>query len=1263
MDTIFSVRNEHLESFTPDEAVDLFRELLWAEATATGIGINLISVPSAITVADGGIDAEVVEGQPQGGQGLIKTGLTRYQIKTGSFSLSGTADIKDVLFRDGTSMLKPRIKSCLDSDGTLVVVLFGSDNPDTSDDQAKQKFIGILEEVEEKYTHSKIEIWRQNHLRGFLSRFPSLALRTTGRDHMYFQSHFSWASQDDMVREFQEGEAQRTLVESLRSNIRNANSAVHLRLWGEAGIGKTRLALEATRAEDLAPLVVYCDSADKFRDSDLMNELLREDNNFATILVVDECDPDSRSYIWNKFKHFDARIRVVSLYGEYDITTGDISYVQAPSLDKDQVVGILQSYDLPQDQAERWSEICSGSPRVAHVIGSNLVSNPQDLLRPLDTVNIWARYIEGGDPPNSDSVLNRQLVLRYIALFKRFGYGRPLITEAQAIARLVMKADPSITWTRFQEIIEDLRTKRILQGETTLYVTPRALHLWLWLDWWRYYGNFFDYKDFSEDLPPQLITWFGEMFQYAAGSPAASKVVEELLGPEGPFADEDFLQTRAGADFFLNLSLADPKSALAYLQRTVGSWNRQKLFEFSSGRTQVIWALRNIAVWRDLFPGAALLLLALAETENDFLISNNSSGEFKGLFAVGPGPVASTEAPPRDRWPILRDALRSPSRERRRLGIGACDSALESQHWTRFVGPENQGLRPGADLWRPETYGELWQAYRDVWMVLFASLDELDDDDRDLAVEVLLNRARGLATIDELSDMVLSSMRGLIADSRMDNKKILSEVVQILHYEGSELPVETKNQWELIRDELTGNDFSSLVKRYVGMDLLEDHFDEQGNQVDQVQPKLEQLARQTVDDPSLLGAQLDWIVTKEAPNGFPFGYELGMCDTNQILLPRLLQAQMRTAEEGTLYFLGGYLRAYKELDEDGWENLLDDLATGEETFSWVPELTLRSGRFSEKGARRILDLIDAGAIPVTQIRMFVFGGLVRDVSEEVFGNWMKQLLASSDASAFTTALQVFMTYYKDRTPHEPLPTGLTLDLLTREDLFESGPPGRFRNLSHTWAAIGKDFLRDHPKESLVIAEKMLLHWGQSGTIVERSCSEARMVIDDITRQFPSDVWSMVSKLVEQPTRTTSFHLRHWLRGDNMFRAGKSSMINVFPADRIWDWVDDNPFARAPLLAEFVPPALPEEGSDTCLAKELLIRYGDRKDVRIRLQINFDTEGWMGSQSAHFTRKKDKLLAVRDSESNPNVILWIDEYTESLNLGMERAVLEEERRGL
>jgi hypothetical protein len=41
MDTIFTVRNQDLERLSAQEAVDFFRELLWAEATSLGIGKTL----------------------------------------------------------------------------------------------------------------------------------------------------------------------------------------------------------------------------------------------------------------------------------------------------------------------------------------------------------------------------------------------------------------------------------------------------------------------------------------------------------------------------------------------------------------------------------------------------------------------------------------------------------------------------------------------------------------------------------------------------------------------------------------------------------------------------------------------------------------------------------------------------------------------------------------------------------------------------------------------------------------------------------------------------------------------------------------------------------------------------------------------------------------------------------------------------------------------------------------------------------------------
>ena len=89
-----------------------------------------------------------------------------------------------------------------------------------------------------------------------------------------------------------------------------------------------------------------------------------------------------------------------------------------------------------------------------------------------------------------------------------------------------------------------------------------------------------------------------------------------LLGPDGPFTDSEYLKTRLGSSFFLALSKADPGAGLGYLQRTVAAWDLDTRLSFTEGRRDVIYALQCIAIWRDLFCGAARLLLALAEAEN-----------------------------------------------------------------------------------------------------------------------------------------------------------------------------------------------------------------------------------------------------------------------------------------------------------------------------------------------------------------------------------------------------------------------------------------------------------------------------------------------------------------------------------------------------------------------------------------------------------------------------------------------------------------------
>ncbi|GAI46476.1 unnamed protein product, partial [marine sediment metagenome] len=202
-----------------------------------------------------------------------------------------------------------------------------------------------------------------------------------------------------------------------------------------------------------------------------------------------------------------------------------------------------------------------------------------------------------------------------------------------------------------------------------------------------------------------------------------------------------------------------------------------------TGRREVVWSLERIAIWRELFTGAAKILLALGEAENE-TYANNASGIFAELFSLGYGPLAPTEASPEERFPVLVDALESNSKEKRILALNACDQALESQHLSRTIGAEYQGLKKEPNLWTPKTYGELFDSYRRVWQLILDKLDFLQEEEQQRAVGILLDNSRGLTLISNLSDMVIDTVEELREKPFVSNKEVLKRVIEILHYDG-----------------------------------------------------------------------------------------------------------------------------------------------------------------------------------------------------------------------------------------------------------------------------------------------------------------------------------------------------------------------------------------------------------------------------------------------------------------------------------------------
>jgi len=339
----------------------------------------------------------------------------------------------------------------------------------------------------------------------------SLGLKTVNEmeKDIIFQSYNSWAMQDDMRGEFRRGVGQDRIISKIKGELLS-DEAIHIRICGATGIGKTRAVLEAVKSYGKEGLVAYCEWP-WLNKTSLLTEILTSTID-QLIIILDNCSVEKHLLYHKLSKHKMAK--VISISSEYGIIDGAIHF-EAQSLDSQQVAQIIRGYVSPGKELNDLVSLCSGSPRIAHTIGHNLANNPHDLLKSLDTVDVWTRYVAGCYDPHCTGVQYRLTVLRLLALFKSVNL---VDLTNEAFMRKITEADPLIDRARFLEIINSLRRAKILQGETTLSIIPKLLHIRLWDEFWKTHGNSFDYSEFTKGLPESMINSFCEMLDYISVS-------------------------------------------------------------------------------------------------------------------------------------------------------------------------------------------------------------------------------------------------------------------------------------------------------------------------------------------------------------------------------------------------------------------------------------------------------------------------------------------------------------------------------------------------------------------------------------------------------------------------------------------------------------------------------------------------------------------------------------------------------------------------
>ena len=1214
----FSVTNDDLNRLDPKAAVSLIRNMIHLEAFGSGIELSSINVSDNIYAKDGGIDGVVRNAPNNGICGIIKKGTTMYQVKSYK---SGPTErkIREILFNG--SELRAGMRDCFETGATLVVAFTGWDGPTVPPTRVEQDFLAQIEK--EGYPNARIEVWRQNTIIGFLKKFPSLQLSVKGLSGSPLHIHEKWSGMDDMRTQVHLGEKQHGFIRSMRAALRGPDRAP-IRVSGEPGIGKTRLVLEATKADDLRPAVVYFEKPSDLEERGFMSYVCGTDLPIEAILVVDECEFSDHASIWNKLKHNAPGILLVTIFIEDGRSA---QTMPAPPLEDGELEKIIKSYIGDDPNIRRWTEWCRPSPRAAHVIGHNLKNNPGDLLSPLEEVDVWGRYIAGKET-SKEKIGKQYQILLWLSLFRKFGFESPHDGEADRIAKIVELRE-GIPKGEFMGIVRDLRKSKILQGSTTLYIAPKLLHLYLWREWWKTYST--DMFPKEQDLVPQtgrnygdgdLSEWCLDMFAYAKTSPEAAEVVRKFLAPGGYMESDATLDTFLGANLFPIFGRADPTGALDYLKRTLCKRSMGDLLEFGAGRRAAVSFLERMASRGERVDDVARVLLKLAEAENE-AFGNNATGVFRGMFKMV-RPMAKPDYLIR----LLKGAMESDSASARKVAVGACSDALDDVGYA-FL-PEDDGIAPSPQPYEPTRDEKI--GYR---LQVLGMLRGRGGAMPEGAAEAVLLHAHPLILVPELADSVAEALEGVRADGKNDEELVecVSRMLSIC-----ELGEETAERLQAIMDGVSGSSFHSKMRRYVGMS---EHVDMISDSARENRKKEFGALAKAAADPKVLEPELEWLVTCDAAQGYQFGYELAGRDPKWRLLPRIMGAMKGAGTNGKSSFAGGYLRRVREKDAARWGAELDAVYESEKARWLLPSLVRMSG-VTDESVKKVMRGVRSGKFGCAAMDHVINSG---GVSAGTFTECIDLLAESEDGDAAFVAL----TLIRARLVLKDLPKETTLKILLHGSVLnrtaESAATGRGE---WEWKDVALDFLKQHPGDGVAVLEAVVDRMDAHTPLVPELGRGP--VMAEIVKMHGAKAWPALARHVGPPTDRKARMLQLWLAGP-LFDRGDSVMSSI-PISAINAWVGDCA-ARAAHVASFLP-------DNFGYISGFLSKYGDREDVQRALCINFGSEGWRGSGAAHYLEKKKEVDGLMAGESDPNILSWLRFYSDHLGEKIKHHSDSEER---
>ena len=725
---------------------------------------------------------------------------------------------------------------------------------------------------------------------------------------------------------------------------------------------------------------------------------------------------------------------------------------------------------LPISVLDRLVDFADGYPRIAILLAENYLAGNQsdeDIIA-INDENLINKLIAGRLDTNSIVFDKNKRVLMGLSLFQKVGYREPILKEAKWVADLVR-----IDWFEFEGIIGQQKRRGIIQGDYYIYVTPYVLAVNLAKEWWQNHGNGVNLDDLINSMPSEckddLSHLILSQLPFLSTVHSGRKLVESLLSSEGIFEDGSLLQTDFGSRLFQKLAEADPGLSLNCLKRTIGTWSKDRRLGFTTGRRMILLALQQIAVWKEYFQEAARLLLLLAEAENENY-SNNASGIFADLFIPAPGQLSCTEAPPEERFVVLKEAFNSNSIEQRKLSLSAMKQSLKASHFFRMVGPEYQGAHRLPEMWRPKNTTEINEHFYRVWSFLEQAIEN-NDELKDECLNIFLGSAIEVASVNKiLSKMVRQSIKKMKNNPGVDKTRVMETILTIIHYDSNQMDKEENADWIALREDFVGSSFTDQLLRYVGTYVIEDLYTDGKYDQKNVDAKIDNLAVIALRNNDLLETEYSWLTTAKAKKGYQFGYALGKHDNDSLLLPRIISAQIESGLNGTPGFLSGYLKTLFDRDITMWESALDHISSIDSLKKFLPELMWGSG-ITDRSASKLISMVDTCDIKVNSLEIFTMGGYAKKFADGTFSKFIQYLMEQSNNGSIIALELVFARLHKEDILK--VDEKIILKILLKPVFWGANSIQTNSMIQYYWKVLAEILIKNYPEAKVALVDKLL----------------------------------------------------------------------------------------------------------------------------------------------------------------------------------------------